>query len=213
MLLRLIEGNSHALQHLCLPLHGLSHHVADAYRVLCCCVQAVLLRHEVVHGWNEHLEALFLFQEGGHLLCATQLHLVADDAEFLLRGTQLFDALYLCVGTSHALSHDGVKLSFCHQLYLVCLCKVAEYPLELRDGVLKRIHGLCCLCPGDDTLFGFFGLFLHLGQCLPHLFCVGGDFLDPSVAIDFDGKTDLFCHDFYFFSYICSIFKNALPGK
>ena len=108
MCLCFVKRDAHTLQHSRLPLHGLTHHVADTHGILVGSIEAVLLGNEVIHGRYQHVKAFLLLQKRGHLLGTTELYFVADDTQFLLGRTKVFDMLYLLIGAIHALPHDGL---------------------------------------------------------------------------------------------------------
>ena len=119
LLLSIGKSDSHSLQNLHLSLHCLSHHIADTHRILVGGIETILLSYEVVHGWDEHIQALLVLQERRHLLCATQLHLVTDNTQFLLGRAEILHTLDFCVSSPHTLAHDGLQLCLSHKLYLI----------------------------------------------------------------------------------------------
>ena len=139
LLLAFVECDAHSTEGTHLTLHHLAEHVTDIDHIVGGDVQPFLLGCEVVHGWNKELETLALAEEGGYLLRTGQLHLITNDAKFLLFGSKLPYLLNILFGGAHALAHDGLQAQFCLFLY-------GEGLGHLRHGTRQRaesaIHAL-----------------------------------------------------------------------
>lgn len=158
-----VESNAHTLQSGCLSLHGLAHEVCHRYGIGAGGVEPFLLGDEIVHRRDEHVEALLLLQESGDLLCARKLHLISYHSYLLLSRAEVLYALYLLLGSLHALPHHRLELCLGLLLSSVSVGQRLHARLQTGETVIYSpdIYGLKYFAQGRICPFGLHQSVFH----------------------------------------------------